>query len=50
VNCQRRLSRPEWSNGDHLPQDWIDFVAPVIQRSSKTRGLAEAAPHQLENA
>jgi hypothetical protein len=41
---------PEWSNGDHLPQDWIDFVAGVIERSRKVREHIEAAPHQLENA
>jgi hypothetical protein len=41
---------PEWSNGDNLPQDWIDFVAGVIERSRKTREHIEAAPHQLENA
>ena len=41
---------PEWDNGDNLPQDWIDFVAGVIERSRKTRAYIEAAPHQLENA
>jgi hypothetical protein len=41
---------PEWDNGDNLPQDWIDFVAGVIERSRKTRQHIEAAPHQLENA
>ena len=40
---------PEWDNGDNLPQDWIDFVAAVIERSRKTREHIEAAPHQLEN-
>jgi hypothetical protein len=41
---------PEWSNGDNLSQDWINFVARVIERSRKTRQHIEAAPHQLENA
>jgi hypothetical protein len=41
---------PEWDNGDNLPQDWIDFVAGVIDRSRKVREHLEAAPHQLENA
>jgi hypothetical protein len=43
-------ANPEWSSGDHLPQDWIDFVAGVIDRSRKVRQHVEAAPHQLENA
>ena len=43
-------SNPEWSKGDPLPQDCIDFVAGVIDRSRKVREHLEAAPHQLENA
>jgi hypothetical protein len=43
-------SNPEWSKGHPLPQDWIDFVAGVIDRSRKVREHLEAAPHQLENA
>ena len=43
-------SNPEWNKGDHLPQDWIDFVAGGIDRSRKVREHIEAAPHQLESA
>jgi CheY-like chemotaxis protein len=41
---------PESTSGENLPQDWIDFVAAVIERSRKIRQHIEAAPHQLENA
>jgi len=43
-------SDPAWDNGDHLPPDWIDFVAGVINRSRKTHAHIEAAPHQFEKA
>jgi hypothetical protein len=43
-------SDPDWSSGKSLPQDWIDFVASVIERSRNTREYIEAAPHQLQNA
>jgi hypothetical protein len=41
---------PEWTSGEGLPQDWIDFIAGVIERSRKLREYVEAAPHQLEQA
>lgn len=43
-------SNPEWSSSEKLPQDWIDFVAGIVDRSRKIRQHIEAAPHQLENA
>jgi len=43
-------SDPEWTSGENLPQDWIDFIAGVIERSRKIRQHVEAAPHQLEHA
>jgi hypothetical protein len=36
-------SDPEWS-GDNLPQDWIDFVGGIIERSRRIREHVEAAP------
>lgn len=41
---------PQWDNGDNLPQDWIDFVAGVIERSRNLRQHVEAALHHLQNA
>jgi hypothetical protein len=43
-------SNPEWTSGENLPQDWIDFIAGVIERSRKIRQHIEATPHQLEHA
>ena len=43
-------NNPERDNGENLPQDWVDYVAAVIERSRKTRAHFEGAPHQLENA